>query len=94
MGLYTSFVASALFPAQEYLKRHGTVAARRKMDEVQWWPMAKVAELQLQRLKELLQDAGRHVPYYRDLFAKYLCQLTGLDCGFFRDSHPARVYIP
>jgi phenylacetate-CoA ligase len=70
MGLYTSFVARALFPAQEYLKRHETVAARRKMDEVQWWPMAKVAELQLQRLKALLQDAGRHVPYYRDLFAQ------------------------
>jgi phenylacetate-CoA ligase len=70
MGLYTSFVARALFPAQEYLKRHETVAARRKMDEVQWWPMAKVAELQLHRLKALLQDAGRHVPYYRDLFAQ------------------------
>ena len=70
MSFYTSFVANILFPAQEYFKRHGTVAARRRMDAVQWWTADKVAELQLQRLKELLQDAGRHVPYYRDLFAK------------------------
>ncbi len=70
MSFYTSFVANILFPAQEYFKRHGTVAARRRMDAAQWWTADKLAELQLQRLKELLQDAGRHVPYYRDLFAK------------------------
>ncbi len=68
MGLYTSFVAAILFPLQERLKHHETVAARRKMDEVQWWPMEKVADLQLQRLQQLLNDVACHVPYYRDLF--------------------------
>ena len=68
MGLYTSFVATILFPLQERLKHHGTVTARRTMEEVQWWPMEQVAHLQLQRLQQLLADAARHVPYYRDLF--------------------------
>ncbi len=68
MGLYTSFVAKFLFPAQEYLKRHDTVAVHKGMEEVQWWPMQKVADLQIQRLKSLLQDVARRVPYYRNLF--------------------------
>ncbi len=68
MGLYTSLIANFVFPAQEFFKRHDTVAAHKRMDEVQWWPMEKVAHLQLQRLQQLLTDVARHVPYYRDLF--------------------------
>ncbi len=40
------------------------------MEEVQSWPADRVAELQLLRLRNLLQDAGAHVPYYRDLFVQ------------------------
>ena len=40
------------------------------MEEVQGWPADRVAELQLLRLRNLLQDAGAHVPYYRDLFVQ------------------------
>lgn len=68
MSLYTRFAAGILFPLHERLKKHSTVAARRKMEEVQWWEPEKIAELQRQRLQSLLRDAGRHVPYYRDLF--------------------------
>ncbi len=69
MGLYTAFVAAVLFPLQERLKGHGTVAARRQMEDVQWRTGKEVAERQLERLKELLEDAGANVPYYRNLFA-------------------------
>lgn len=30
----------------------------------------RLAQLQLQRLRSLLQHAQQHVPYYRDLFAR------------------------
>lgn len=70
MGLYTSLVSKLLFPVHERLKRHNTVALRRHMEQVQWWPADRIAALQLQRLRELLQDVSAHVPYYRDLFAR------------------------
>ena len=54
----------------ERLKGHDTVAIRRRMEEVQSWPADRVAELQLLRLRNLLQDVGAHVPYYRDLFVQ------------------------
>ncbi len=74
MGLYTSFVSTLLFPLHERFKRHDTVVLRRRMEEVQWWSADRLAALQLQRLRDLLQDVAVNVPYYRDLFAQ-----TGLD---------------
>ncbi|MFI5445927.1 phenylacetate--CoA ligase family protein [Polaromonas sp. UC242_47] len=70
MALYTSLVSRLLFPVHERFKRHNTVALRRQMEEVQWWPADRLAAFQLQRLRDLLQDAATHVPYYRDLFAR------------------------
>jgi len=68
MGLYTSLVSKLLFPVHERIKRHDTVAARRKMEELQWCPADRIAAFQLQRLRELLQDVAVNVPYYHDLF--------------------------
>lgn len=68
MSLYTSLVSELLFPLHERLKRHDTVALRRRMEEVQWWSAERIAALQLQRLRELLQDVAVNVPYYRGLF--------------------------
>jgi phenylacetate-CoA ligase len=70
MSTYTRFVAGVLFPAQEALKRHDTVRVRKAMEQTQWWPAARLQAYQTQRLRELLADAGRCVPYYRELFAK------------------------
>ena len=70
MGLYTSFVASVLFPIQERLKAHETVVVRRQMEDVQWWDKDRIAALQLTRLRDLLLDVATHVPYYRETFAK------------------------
>jgi phenylacetate-CoA ligase len=40
------------------------------MEAVQWWSPERIAELQVQRLREFLLDVGTHVPYYRDMFAR------------------------
>ncbi len=69
MGLYTSAVANILFPIQEKLKKHDTVAIRKSMEESQWWSTSKLEELRIERLRKLLLKAGQHVPYYRDCFA-------------------------
>jgi phenylacetate-CoA ligase len=67
-GLYTRLTASVVFPLQEQLKHHSTVAVRRALEETQWWPPERLQVLQVERLRALLQQAGAHVPYYRDLF--------------------------
>ncbi len=69
-GLYTRFVSGVVFPLHERLKRHDTVAVRRGLEQSQWWPRERIEQLQAQRLRELLLQAARHVPYYRDLFAR------------------------
>ena len=68
MGIYTKFVASLAFPLHERLKRHSTVAVKRQLEETQWWSPARIEALQVERLRELLTQAGGHVPYYSDLF--------------------------
>lgn len=70
MSIYTNIVANVLFPLHERLKGHSTVAVRRQMELSQWWSAEELRELQLQRLKSLLQHARQHVPYYRDLFER------------------------
>ena len=81
-SLYTRFVSGALFPLQERLKRHTTVSVRRAMEASQWRRPAELRALQLQRLRALLVEAGRSVPYYRDLFTR-----IGFDPEAVRDLH-------
>jgi len=68
MRPYTGFVANALFPLHERLKRHVSVRVRRQMEEAQWWPPERIAAASVERLRALLVDAGANVPYYRELF--------------------------
>ena len=49
MGLYTSLVASLVFPLHERLKRHDTVSIRRHMEQAQWWSPERLQAFQLQR---------------------------------------------
>lgn len=70
-GVYTRLVSGLLFPLQERLKGHTTVAVRRALEASQWWPAEKLAEYRLERLRALLLHAGRRVPYYRRLFAEH-----------------------
>lgn len=68
MGLYTQLVANLLFPLQEKLKKHDTVAIRKQMEDSQWWPSERLEQRRLERLSKLLVSANKHVPYYRQCF--------------------------
>jgi phenylacetate-CoA ligase len=70
MSLYTKLVSGVLFPAQERLKKHSTVAVRRWLEKTQWLDAAEVRSLQLARLRSLLQHAADEVPYYREMFKR------------------------
>lgn len=74
--LYTRLCSSVLFPLQEALKGHDTVAVRRALEASQWWSPERIAALQLDRLRRLLERAGREVPYYRQLFSALGCTAT------------------
>jgi len=68
--IYTALVSGLLFPLHEKLKKHSSVAVRRHMEQTQYWPPARLQELQLERLRALLLRAQQHVPYYRAAFAR------------------------
>ncbi len=70
MSAYTKVIANLVFPAQERLKGHSTVAVRQALELSQWVTPPQLQALQLQRLNRLLSVAAEHVPYYRDLFAR------------------------
>jgi len=69
LRMYTRLCNSVLFPLHERLKSHHSIAMWRALEESQWWPAERLLDLQLKRLRGFLVEAGRHVPYYRDLFA-------------------------
>lgn len=66
--LQSLLISSIVFPLQERLKGHSTVADRRALEQSQWWPRERLEALQVERLRALLGHAATHVPYYRDLF--------------------------
>ena len=66
-GVYTKLVSSVLFPLHETLKRHDTVAIRKRMEETQWWAPERLSELQLERLQALVRTVYERVPHYRNL---------------------------
>ncbi|PKO35758.1 MAG: capsule biosynthesis protein CapK [Betaproteobacteria bacterium HGW-Betaproteobacteria-7] len=68
MGLYTRLVANLLFPLQEKLKKHDTVAIHEQMEKSQWWSAEQLEQFRLKRLRTLLVSAEKHVPYYRQCF--------------------------
>lgn len=70
MSLYTALISGVVFPLQERFKHHTTVRVRKEMEQSQYWPLEKLEALRVSRLKTLLANAGQHVPYYRDLFAR------------------------
>jgi phenylacetate-CoA ligase len=69
MNLYTKLVSGGLFPLHERLKGHSTVEVLRAMERSQWLPAAELEQLQGRRLRDFLGRIGKHVPYYRELFA-------------------------
>lgn len=64
---------SSAYGWKERQRRHGAHYHRyfRAVEESQWWPTARHLELQAARLREFLQHAARHSPYYADLFRRH-----------------------
>ena len=69
-GWYSACVSSLLFPLHERIKGHTSVDLRRRMEKSQWFSPRQLRELQLERLRALLDHARAHVPYYRMLFER------------------------
>lgn len=69
-SLYTRLISGLLFPLQEKLKKHDTVAIRSAHEKSQWWTAAELERYRLERLRRFLQDVGSHVPYYQALFTQ------------------------
>lgn len=65
---WTRFIAGALFPVHELLKGHDSASRLRALERSQWWSKEALEEHQTGRLREMLEYAGLHVPYYRSLF--------------------------
>ncbi len=76
MRPYTWLCSHALFPLHERFKGHASVATLRRLEQSQWWPLERLREHQVERLRAFLGRIGSEVPYYRDLFGA-----TGFDPG-------------
>lgn len=68
---YTRMVSEVLFPLHEWAKGHATVRVWKKLEQSQWWDRARIEQLQLTRLQQLLRHVGEAVPYYRKVFADH-----------------------
>ncbi len=68
MNFYTHLVTRFVFPFQEWLKKHDTVAIKQAMEKSQWLPLETIQKNQLDQLKTFLTQVQIHVPYYRKLF--------------------------
>lgn len=66
--MYTRLASGLLFPLHERLKGHDSVAVRRRLERSQWLTAEEIAAQQLLRLQGFLEEVGRRVPYWRDLF--------------------------
>lgn len=64
-------VRCVLFPLHEGLKRKPTFRRLREFERTQWLPDARFEEYRLRRLRELLEFAHAHVPYYRALMDEH-----------------------
>ena len=70
MSLYTKFCSGVLFPLHERLKQHDSVARRRQLEQSQWWPIERLENYRLERLRAFLKQVAERVPYYRAQFAE------------------------
>ncbi len=65
---WTRAVSRVVFPLHERLKRHSSVAFLRDLEQSQWWEPQRIERLRVERLRTMLEEIRRHVPYYRRLF--------------------------
>ncbi|MEP7245090.1 MAG: AMP-binding protein [Gammaproteobacteria bacterium] len=67
--MYTRLCSSVLFPLHELYKGHASTQLRAELERSQWLKPTELLRLQAQRLQQFLVEAGKNVPYYREVFA-------------------------
>ncbi|HTM44467.1 MAG TPA: hypothetical protein VL137_05900, partial [Polyangiaceae bacterium] len=68
---YAGFFNTILMPGWERLVRHrDTLKHLRYLEASQWLSAEERARYELIDLRQLLAYAGKHVPYYRELFRR------------------------
>jgi phenylacetate-coenzyme A ligase PaaK-like adenylate-forming protein len=66
--MHPLLVRTIVYPLHERLKGKDTFRWLRRLEATQWWDPSRLAEAQLERLREHLAWAQAHVPYYQRLF--------------------------
>jgi phenylacetate-CoA ligase len=69
--MYPFLARRVVFPLQERLKGKSTLSLLKELERSQWLPAGRMQELQFDRLKQQLEFAYHHVPYYRRLFDEH-----------------------
>ena len=67
---YTALCSRILFPLQERLKAHTSVAMRRDLERTQWFDPSALRKLQTERLRSFMVYVAENNPYFRDSFAR------------------------
>ena len=71
---------SVQFRLQDFFLPMSLFRYHQLLNRAQWWNTEKIEAWQIEQLKNLLNHAKRHVPYYRDLFLK-----SSFEPGSFRN---------
>tara|TARA_B100000446_G_scaffold94111_1_gene88273 strand:- start:27302 stop:29785 length:2484 start_codon:yes stop_codon:yes gene_type:complete len=66
--LYTRLISNLIFPLQERIKKHHTVALRRSLEMTQWLSPEELEAYRIQRLRDFLSHIGTSSVYYGNLF--------------------------
>lgn|SRR5574337_135548 len=61
-------IRACLLPAQELLRGGHFMPYLKELERQQWFPLEQIQELQLKKLRRLLDHCVRNVPYYQRLF--------------------------
>jgi len=57
------------YPLWELKDRSSRLKELSALEQQQWWSLEKLHELQLNRLEQLLKNAAKHSPFYRQVFS-------------------------
>ncbi|MFC1968419.1 phenylacetate--CoA ligase family protein [Chloroflexota bacterium] len=78
--MYSFIARHILAPVLDYSRGTRTLDCLKQLDNSQWWPRAKLHELQNQRLKQLVDHAYTNVPYYQHLFDERSIKPGDIQC--------------
>ena len=71
MDMYTRAISNIVFPIQERLKRHKTVAYRRRLEASQWLDEAELKHLQIDNLRRFFIKVNETNSFYKALFSTH-----------------------